>query len=185
MKRFLMSLIILLFLMLGGGMLFIYSGVYNIAASEPHYPLTRRLVEITVANSVKHHAAKVAVPSEFESADRRDGFRLYREMCLICHGAPGTEHSELAEGLRPEPPELHEDTDDFSPEQTYWIIAHGLKMTGMPAFGESHSEEELWTVTAFVRDLPELSAEQWRALDRSVPRQGKEAEGHDHESHAH
>lgn len=183
MKRFLMSLIILIFLVLGGGLLFIYSGVYNIAASEPHYSLTRRLVEITVANSVKHHAAEVTVSSEFESADRRDGFRLYREMCLICHGAPGTEHSELAEGLRPEPPELHEETDDFSPEQTYWIIAHGLKMTGMPAFGESHSEKELWTITAFVRDLPELSAEQWQTLDRTVTRQSKDAE--DQESHVH
>jgi mono/diheme cytochrome c family protein len=72
--------------------------------------------------------------------------------------------------------------------ELFWTISHGIRMTGMPAMGATHSEEELWRIAAFVRELPELSEEQRRRLRGEVA-PAKEAEpavgAHEHEGHEH
>jgi mono/diheme cytochrome c family protein len=50
------------------------------------------------------------------------------------------------------------------------VVKHGLKMTGMPAWGVTHNDEQLWDVVAFLRKLPELTAEQYQALVKSAPK---------------
>ena len=62
---------------------------------------------------------------------------------------------------------------DLTPAEQFWIIKHGVKMTGMPAWGITHDDELLWDVVAFLRKLPELTAEQYRALVKSAPTHGE------------
>jgi len=72
----------------------------------------------------------------------------------------------IAEGMFPKPPQLFKGmgvTDDDAWE-SYWKVAGGIRMTGMPAFGPTHSQEKIWGLVAFVRQLPKLSPQQYSAL---------------------
>ena len=64
-------------------------------------------------------------------------------MCVVCHGAPGKEPSYIRQGLRPEPPNLAESSKRWGGAELFWIIKNGIKMTGMPAFGPTHQDEEI------------------------------------------
>lgn len=96
------------------------------------------------------------------------GFRHYDDMCEGCHGAPGKDQSAAAEGMRPEPPELYHGLEDTSPAELFWVVKHGIKMTGMPAWGVTHSDDELWDLVAFLRHLPELDAATYAALEAEL-----------------
>jgi mono/diheme cytochrome c family protein len=89
-------------------------------------------------------------------------------MCAVCHLAPGMKRTEIARGLYPRAPELRRGAD-LTPAEEFWVVKHGLKMTGMPAWGVTHSDELLWDVVAFLQKLPELSAEEYQALVKSAP----------------
>jgi len=93
----------------------------------------------------------------------------YSEMCSGCHLAPGMERTEISGGLYPRAPELRRGTD-LTPAEQFWIIKHGVKQTGMPAWGVTHDDELLWDVVAFVRKLPELTAEQYETMVKTAPK---------------
>ncbi|HEX5103630.1 MAG TPA: cytochrome c, partial [Pirellulaceae bacterium] len=107
------------------------------------------------------------------------GMAHYRAMCLQCHGAPDVKSHAFAKGLNPPPPALAHVAREWSDGELFWITKHGIRMTGMPAFGHNHSDEELWKIVAFLRQLDDLSEEQVAML-----REGEEA-GHDHGDHEH
>lgn len=70
-------------------------------------------------------------------------------MCVVCHGGPGIEPSEIAKGLYPEPPILYK-SGMLTPGPTFWIIKNGIRMTSMPAMAPTHSDKEIWAMTAFL-----------------------------------
>ncbi len=86
-------------------------------------------------------------------------------MCTGCHLAPGVGDNEMRQGLYPQPPNLSQPRDR-SPAQLFWIIKHGLKMTGMPAWGVTHDDEAIWGLVAFLQQLPTMDAAAYAALTR-------------------
>jgi mono/diheme cytochrome c family protein len=96
------------------------------------------------------------------------GAGQYAEMCGSCHLAPGMKRTEIGRGLYPRAPELRRGSG-LTPAEEFWVVKHGIKMTGMPAWGVTHDDELLWDVVAFLRKMPELAAEQYQALVRSAP----------------
>jgi mono/diheme cytochrome c family protein len=62
------------------------------------------------------------------------GAAEYDDMCSGCHLAPGQEKTEISKGLYPSPPELSRG-NDLNPAEQFWVLKHGIKMTGMPAWG--------------------------------------------------
>jgi mono/diheme cytochrome c family protein len=151
------------------GLAVLYSGVYNIAATYPDRGPVRWALGTAMDHSVARHAAGIRVPPLDDPAMVRLGFQHYREMCVECHGAPGVPAAELARGLNPDPPELVESAGDWKPEELFWITKNGVRMTGMPAWGATHTDEQIWAVVAFMRGLPKLTPEAYKALDRQVP----------------
>jgi len=101
-------------------------------------------------------------------------------MCVICHGAPGKEQSEISKGLHPSPPDLAEAPRRWNSAQLFWIVKNGIKMTGMPAFGPTHSDNQLWDLVAFVQKLPSLSPDQYNQMQ-----QEDGAYDHEHGPHEH
>jgi mono/diheme cytochrome c family protein len=117
-------------------------------------------------------------PPPFTDEMIRDGFEHYDEMCTTCHGGPGIERSEIGKGLNPPAPSLSDAVKHWTPRQLFWIVKNGVKMTGMPSFGVTHNEDEVWSIVAFIEKLPEMSSEQYQQMK---PQAG--AEGHEHMSH--
>lgn len=142
----------------------IKTGMYNVAAAKPHLALTQGVLSAMMENSVRRHAANITLGPSFDSPDLSEGFEHYRAMCMGCHGAPGVERGEIGTGLNPPAPELAAMESDHSPQEVYWIIKNGIKMTGMPAFGPTHDDEKLWDLTALVLRLPEMSPSQFHEL---------------------
>lgn len=192
------------------GLGFLYAGGFNVAADEAHWGLTYRLLESTREASIAARARDVKAPALNDPQLLAMGAEHYEEMCTGCHLAPGKEDTEIRAGLYPKPPNLVEHGAHRSAGETFWIIKHGLKMTGMPAWGITHDDQSIWSMVAFLQKLPELSQAQYEELvaqgraaghthgddesghshaDPAMPSQDQEADGHEHseggEDHAH
>jgi mono/diheme cytochrome c family protein len=157
-------------------LLVVYSGTYNVAATSSDSQVVRWVLSTTKERSVRNRASTIATPPLSDEAQILNGFRHYQEMCVQCHGAPGISRSELSKGLNPEPPELATKMKKWSPAELYWIIKNGIKMSGMPAWGLSHSDDDLWTVVAFLERLSAISPDEYRAMEEEA---GRMFHGHD------
>jgi mono/diheme cytochrome c family protein len=168
---------------IGAAVLFIWSGTYNIAATSPHWDITYNLIDVVKDRSIEAHSEDVREPALNKAEIRQEALPHYHGMCRHCHGAPGYDDNEFAEGLYPSPPEMvsGDVQADWNDAQLYWIIKHGIKMSGMPAFGPTHSETKLWGLTALVRQIPRMTADQYQEAIEQIS--GEES-GH-HEGHTH
>ena len=152
----------------------IYSGFYHVGASVPHGGLTSWALHTTRERSVARRAAGIEVPDLSTEEMRLAGINDFEAMCAVCHTAPGTQPSQIARGLNPPAPDLAQSAEELSPQELFWITKYGIRMTGMPAWGVSHSsDEELWPVVAFIETLPELSVSRYREMLEA-------AKGHGH-----
>ena len=147
----------------------IYFGAYNVAADSPHTAPVLWLADTVHDRSVAVRAANIPVPADLGDPKRvAAGAGLYAEMCTGCHLAPGMEKTEISRGLYPPAPELT-DVSDLTPSEQFWTIKHGIKMTGMAAWGKTHNDTLIWDMVAFLRKLPALSPAQYHALVKSAP----------------
>ncbi|MCX6169981.1 MAG: cytochrome c [Ignavibacteriales bacterium] len=154
--------------------LFLYSGIYNISALEPHNGLTLWVVSTLTDNSIEHNSKDIKAPDLSDSTLIKTGFIHYREMCVGCHGAPGIEHDEIGEGLYPRPPKLSEAVKDWKPSELFWITKNGIKMTGMPGFGTTHSDDKIWAIVSFIQILPNMTIEQYESFNKDAKNMGDE-----------
>ncbi len=154
-------------LLLTGGSLFIWLGVYNIAATEKHWAVTNLLLEIVRERSIEARAGNIIVPDLDDPNRIASAAMNYDEMCSMCHLAPGIETSEWNEGLYPQPPVFNkkgEDHNDHEKRESFWVIKNGIKLTGMPAWGGSHNDKEIWGLVAFISKLKDMSASEYKSL---------------------
>lgn len=162
--KVLSGIIATLVVIVAAGLAVIYSGVYNVAATNVHTGILEWVLHTTMTQSVKRRAAEVAAPPANREALVPKGARRYGEMCAQCHGAPGVAADETGKGLMPPAPDLAKTAAAWSERELYWIIKNGVQFTGMPAWGETHDDAELWELALFVKTMPNLTAEQYRAL---------------------
>ncbi len=149
-----------------GGAAFIFSGSYNVAATDEHWDITTKLLELVRDRSVHSASENIIVPELNDIEMISNGAKNYDAMCVQCHLAPGAPKTELNQALYPKPPTFHKNDDKHkhSPAETFWAIKNGFKMTGMPAWGEFHTEQQLWEMTAFLQELKGMSADRYFEL---------------------
>ena len=168
------------------GLAYMYSGAYNVAASDQHAGLVRWVLATTTEESIQAHADELQISLPTDSAALRRGYRAFESMCVMCHGAPGQDPAWIHAGLRPEPPELSHAAEEFAAEEIFWVVKHGIKYTGMPALAPTHTDEEILEVVAFVEQLPDLSPEAYAALGQTDASSDTSAtSGGDGHGHAH
>lgn len=141
---------------------FIYSGAYDVAATTPHFKATHRVLRTMKAQSVKRQARNVEVPELDDPQKVHAGLKSFQEMCVVCHGAPGEPATQISKGLYPKPPDLARAASAWTSAEQFVIIRRGLKMTGMPAWGPTHSDEQIWEIVAFLKLLPTMPAAEYR-----------------------
>jgi mono/diheme cytochrome c family protein len=149
---------------------FVFSGIYDVAASSPEPGLVRAVLVQAREHSIERHAAGIHPPADLDDPRRiREGFEHYHEMCTTCHGAPGVAVSEIGQGLNPEPPELASSNDAGEEAASFfWIVKNGIKMTGMPAFGVTHNDDQIWSIIAFLRRMPKLTPQEYQDMARQA-----------------
>jgi cytochrome c553 len=149
-----------------GAVLFAWTGIYSVGASEGHWPVTRWFLEFAMRRSVSTHALAVDRPPPFTEAMVRRGLGHFAMACAPCHGAPGEPRNEVVRNMLPPPPDLAARVPDWRPEQLFWIVKHGLKYTGMPSWPTQLRDDEVWAMVAFLERLPELDAKEYAPLAR-------------------
>lgn len=162
MKKFTIAVISLIVLAAVAGLGFIYSGVYDVAATTHHFAVTAWALDTLTDRSVAVRAKAITAPTLDDSVID-EGLEEFHTMCVVCHGAPGVDRSEIGKGLYPLAPDLAESAAELSKEEVFWITKYGMKMTGMPAFGPTHDDKTLWSMVAVVEKLPGWSVEDYKA----------------------
>jgi mono/diheme cytochrome c family protein len=164
MRTVIASILIAALVVLLSGFVLIYAGVYDVAATAPHWPVTHWVMETARIRSIKAHAAGIPLPPGLnDPAKVLTGVGHYAAHCAVCHASPGVPRGDIAQGLYPTPPDLAKTAPLYSPGELFWIVKNGIKMTGMPAWAD-HSDKELWATVAFVRKLPGMTPEDYTKL---------------------
>lgn len=162
-----------------------YSGLYNVAATEPHSGLVHWIFSTTSHASVERQASKIDVPDLTDESLVKAGVNDFEAMCVGCHGAPGVVPEAMGQGLNPPAPDLAESAAHMSPAELFWVTKNGIKMTGMPAWGATHDDDALWPVVALMTRLAGMDAAAYEALVASAEGMGHHAAGDDHDEHEH
>lgn len=171
------------------GAALLWSGVYDVGADAAHTRPVYALLEYARERSVAVRARELTVPAGLDDAERvRRGAGNYAAMCAGCHLTPEAGPSELSRGLYPAPPNLSQREIDAA--SAFWTIKHGIKASGMPAWGGSMDDGHVWDLVAFLGRLPSLDAQGYRELVASSDGHshggGESMPGHDHEGgHSH
>lgn len=150
-------------------------GFYNVGADQSHTGAVAWFLSTVRERSVDAHGEDIKAPPLNDPKMIAEGAEHYDAMCTECHLAPGMAENEMRPGMNPKPPLLFKFPPD-SPGEAFWVIKHGLKMTGMPAWGTTHSDEEIWNIVAFLEKLPKLSPQEYRTL---VAQSGGHHDAHD------
>jgi mono/diheme cytochrome c family protein len=162
----------LLLLSFGAGILFtllvpiliLATGAIDMGADAKSGLIERTLAPWGRDRSVAKRAPNEKNPFAGDSAAIATSLDHYRENCVMCHGAPGVASAELSKGINPPAPVLGKQESDMPDGELFWIIKHGIRMTAMPAFGPTHTDEEIWKLAAFIRHLPDLTAQERDSL---------------------
>ena len=140
-----------------GAYVVIETGWYNVAANHQHLQPVHGMLERAMHASVRRHASAISAPPLDEPALIRRGAALYRSHCVVCHGGPGVAQEKFGQSMQPVPGPLVDAARRWQPAEMYWIVRHGIKMSGMPAWEYHMPEDDLWATVAFLAELPRMT----------------------------
>lgn len=146
------------------GLLGAAAGVIPIKASSGHWPITEWFLKASMSRSVSTHTIGITVPALDDPRLVLLGAGHYETACRSCHGSPTHHHPRVAAAMTPHPPYLPPRIDHWEPEELFYIVKHGVKFTGMPAWPADHRDDEVWAMTAFLLEFPRLDAESYHQL---------------------
>ncbi len=147
------------------GFCYVRFGFVNPRADIPINSLENTVAMPSLDASVGRRAPKVQNPISPTDASLTAGMKLYQENCSSCHGDIDRPHGMFADALYPRAPQFIEDAPDMPENQNYYIIQHGIRLSGMPAWKQFLSIQQIWQVTTFLSHmdkLPPSISEQWK-----------------------
>ena len=159
MKGFILGIIFTLFCIAGGAYVYFSRGYAPVATAAQAMPFEKKLAKMALDAQIEKQAPK-NVPIQADETAYSAGAAIYKMNCAICHGLPGAPPTPIAKGEFPKPPQLfqrHGVTDDPAGD-TYWKIANGIRLTGMPGFSQSLSETQMWQVSLLLKNADKLPA---------------------------
>ena len=150
----------------------VYGGFYDVSATRPHTQPVHSLLEVAMRQSVRWRARHIEEPPLADERSVLRGAGCFQQHCVQCHGAPGVAQGDIGKGMQPLPGPLVDVQHHWRPRELYWLVRHGLKMTGMPAWEYRLADTEIWDLVAFMQHLPALSAPQYAQWQQRVAAPG-------------
>jgi mono/diheme cytochrome c family protein len=152
-------------ILIAGGAL-VWSGWYNVAAIDAETRLGGWLFQTTMRRSVQRRAQEIVVPPPGGRSELIRGAFLYSTSCEACHRGPGVARPRITVALSPEPADLAHTAASWHVRELYWIVKHGVRMSGMPAWRDIYSEDDIWAIVSFVSELPGMTAAEYQEYQR-------------------
>jgi len=167
MKRVFFAIVGFVLAMVAGAVAYAYSGAFDVSATTKDNPIVSWLLVTTRFRSVEVRVAEIQEPADMSDALMIwNGAVRYKDDCQVCHGAPEDYPGPTGRGMNPQPPKLFvaDPTRPLSSKYYYWVIMHGIRMTGMPSWQHKYSDAEAWALTAFLLQFPKMSPQTYARL---------------------
>lgn len=146
------------------GLFVAWSGLVSIGARSGHWAITDWFLHWSMQSSVRTASLSTDVPPFDNPEMLKLAAGHYEAGCAMCHGSPARERSAVVFGMLPVPPDLKPRVPTWTNAELFHIVEKGVRFTGMPAWPAEHREDEVWSMVAFLRKLPGMSADDYRAL---------------------
>ena len=184
--KILKSAILLILITIVFGIGLAYSGYINVGANVQHNIISNWLLTTAVHKSVKRYSQEIStsVPELGGHFLILVGAENYDAMCATCHMPPGMPISPLAKGLNPMPPDLRKSSAHMTANELFWVTKNGIRMTGMPAWGLTHNDEEIWSMVAFMQTLPNLGPDEYKKMVELAKSKGRHMQPESRTSHS-
>ena len=155
MKRFVIGIVAAITILPIGCMAYFALGFSQTRADAKPSAFESAILPSAIRASVRRSAAEIPNPPAANDDALVAGGKLYVAGCQGCHGELGGPYQENHD-LYPVPPQLPHMGTQYSERELYWIVKHGIRMTGMSAYGPFYSEKQLWALAAFLRRINKL-----------------------------
>ena len=153
------TIIVVIIVAIAGVYAYAWSGLYDIGADSHHTKPVEQLIGTLRRNSIEHRAKDLTPPNLDDPALVQAGAGHYAAMCTGCHLAPGKVENGMRKGMYPHPPTLTRFKPN--PRTAFWAIKHGIKMSAMPAWGDTLDDGEIWSMVAFLQKMPDMTQAQY------------------------
>ena len=157
MRGFLLGVIFTLIVLVAGGWWCVKQGYIDFAADQKPSIVEDKVAMAAVDASTDRRAGDAKNPLEATEANITAGAQLYLDHCAGCHGLPSNPDSQFARSFNPPVPEFFKDAPDMSDSQNFYVIQHGVRWTGMPAWSRTLSETQIWELATFLGNAEKLT----------------------------
>jgi mono/diheme cytochrome c family protein len=165
MKKILLGAVLTLALLLLSGLAVTMLGLLPVSADGAHSRLEGRIMPTVLHAAIVRHTSGETNPVALNEDNLKAGVDTYKAMCARCHSTPEGKPSIYGQSFYPPAPQLSKEMSQYTDSQLFWVIKHGIRNTGMPAWGSMLSDEEIWQLVSLLRnsqDLPPSVEAQWK-----------------------
>ena len=174
MRMFIAGFVTAVVLLILGVFLYVRLGFVDPRADTPVGSLESAVAMPALDASVDRHAPDLKNPVPADDADLTAGMKLYQEDCSSCHGDPVHPDAIFANALKPPAPQFVKDSPDMPENQNFYIVQHGVRLSGMPAWKQVLSDHQMWQLTTFLSHMDKLPPDveaQWKTAASAPPAQ--------------
>ncbi len=170
MKGFILGILVTILGLVAGAYIFVSTGSMPAGQDAKPSKIEQWMAKKSLRATMQREAADLKNPLPASDENIATGIALYVAHCQVCHGGPDGAPSLIARGLSPDAPQLARHGVEDDPDGTnYWKITHGIRFTGMPAFGKTLSDAERWRITLFLKQMDKLPAGAKASWNASLP----------------
>ena len=148
-------------------------GLMPVSADGNHSRLEARVMPLVLHAAIARHASGETNPVSLSEDNLKSGAATYKAMCARCHSTPQGNPSVYGQSFYPPAPQLLGGMSNYTDSQLFWTIKHGIRNTGMPAWGSMLSDDEIWQLVSLLKnsqDLPPSVESEWQApKNRTAP----------------
>lgn len=156
MGKFLLGIVFTIVIIFVGGFLLLKKGYMSMAADVEPLPFEKSLAMGAVDASTERHAVERKNPNSPSEENLVAGAQLYLNHCAGCHGVPSNPDAPFGRSFYPPVPAFFKDAPDMPENQNFYIIAHGVRWTGMPGWNKTLTEAQIWQVVTFLTNIEKL-----------------------------
>ncbi|HUJ31131.1 MAG TPA: c-type cytochrome [Candidatus Acidoferrum sp.] len=169
MRNFLLGVVLTLLVLVLGALWCAKTGRINFEADNAASDLERRLAMSAVDAGIEHRAPDVKNPVAATEQNLVAGAQLYLNHCAGCHGTPSNPDSQFARSFNPPVPRFFKDPPDMPDNQNFYVAQHGIRWSGMPAWNQTLSENQIWQIVTFMSNIERLPPAAKAVFDTSAP----------------
>jgi mono/diheme cytochrome c family protein len=156
MRGFISGVILTLLVIFVVGFIVVKQGYISFNADQEPGPLEMKVAMAAVDASTDRHAPDAKNPLPASEENLVAGTKLYVNNCAGCHGVPSNPDSEFGRSFYPSVPPFFKDTPDMPDNQNFYIIKHGIRWTGMPAWNRTLNDNQIWQLVGFLSNIEKL-----------------------------